>query len=195
MAHIMAKKECDNCKLCKHAKIKDSMENSWECYNYVWEDVICEHPSNSKPQEVITFSEENEEVIPPNWCPLKKNNEDKNKVTKTKIYKTPTEFSALCRNLRYSTDWNEIEIGKIYHLPPVGTEKRSDIFIIDKTQYMIRAKRISDIEKGTGYTETFYKSTDDCWRFFVENKMIDTSELEKKLMSENNQTRTYFASI
>lgn len=62
-------------------------------------------------------------------------------------------------------NWDDIEVGEIYHLPPLIYNKRMDFVVVSKDKNTIKVKRF-----GTDYCQTMFR-TDITSRFIV--KKID----------------------
>lgn len=48
------------------------------------------------------------------------------------------------------TPWDEVEDGKVYHIPPIKSLSRRDILILSKNGDSVTYKRIDDTEKKEG---------------------------------------------
>lgn len=189
---------CDNCRVCKYAKIINSFDDSYNgCYGFDWENISCAHPSyDGKFYIVDEYVESCDNVTPPAWCPCRKNERSSKETSTTvttpkKQYKTMSQLSDVCRNLTPITSWDDLKVGEIYHCPPIGNNKRGEFFIIEKNQHMIRVKKITSIETCTGYKETIFKDSEHIWKFFSKNKLIDLSQLCEKCKKEAEEDAKY----
>ena len=143
-----------NCRKCPHAYTADSFDGGG-----IQQDWFCGHPDNKNARCIEEYVDDNYEIITPNQCPLK---------MKRRI--TQDERKQLINKTWGPTDWDDIQEGKVYHLPPVANQKRQDILVIAKTQYCISYKDADAV--GTSYTvKHIYKSCDPWYKFLVQHQM------------------------
>lgn len=62
--------------------------------------------------------------------------------------------------------WDEIKVGKIYHMPPIGGASRDDILILSKDKYRITYEKLTHKD---GLILTLYK-TDVAVKFLSKAK-------------------------
>lgn len=181
----------DNCKDCIFAYCALSDDNGDVAFvENDFEDWFCAHPSFGTEQPILEYVSKMYEpsITPPDWCPKIKKHE--------KMRRTYYERKQILQDYDRGLSWDDITVGKIYHLPPVANEKRCDLLVISKSNYSITCKEL-DIKNPTRtVVRTFYKSVDLCYKFFTEHKLYDFESLFdlKELMSKpyNN---TYYPSI
>ena len=65
------------------------------------------------------------------------------------------------RDVGKITDWEDIKVGGIYHLPPLVYNDRMDFKVIEKTDNTIRIKKL-----GSSFPQTMFK-TDFTSNFIV----------------------------
>lgn len=94
----------------------------------------------------------------PNWCPLGKNNIKKLSYAE-KIDKL--------KEMKPFMKWENIQEGKVYHIPQIPGEERRDIYIMTKTSYFLTYRLIGD-ENRCSYT--MYPSS-LASKFLIENKL------------------------
>lgn len=175
---------CKNCKQCPHSY---SLQQEYSYSNFVddnTEDWYCTHRNATKsPQTkrlILDFVDKiyEPEITPPHWCPLKTiDNTD----SKAKKRKTIQEQMQALRKADGPSTWDSIEVGKIYHCPPLGREKRHDFLIVSKTPYLLTCREINLNNPTSYYTRTFYKSDFDTVKFFVPHQIIDLeAQIEQK---------------
>lgn len=186
---------CNDCTKCAHGYCTEVENHGYEAYGYDYSDWYCAHPDLDNSSKLIdSWVDAKDEVKPPIWCPFLK----ERKMLEPK-HKTPVERNAALRAAWGPTKWEDIKPGKIYHLPPVGTEKRKDILIISKTDYILKYREVGETRPNYISTSTIYKSSDMYYKFLVEHKILDMEpELtadDKELMEFNTKTRTYYPSM
>lgn len=189
--------ELQNCKLCNHAHCcsAEVYDNDAEWFAHNSQDWYCAHPSllnditDTDIQEgtkaIEFYVEEHEKVETPKWCPRLKllNNlkvEEPSQTKNTvKVRRSTYERNQVLKTVKGLNDWNSLEIGKIYHLPPVSTEKRKDYYLLKKENWSIIAREVNLATNTLGAIRYIY-STSDWSKFLVENKMheCDLSKLE-----------------
>ena len=166
---------CNNCKKCPHAfsSLSEDEYDIYSCYtdNDKWKDWYCNHPKQQL-RMILDFVQDDCEptVTPPTWCPLK--SEIKKEPRKIRTY---YEIQSNLRKAEGPSSWDSIEIGKIYHLPPVGREQRCDVYILNKTPYQLTYKVIDMENPSSSKVKTLFKSVDHYYKFFVEHKLFDIS--------------------
>ena len=119
------------------------------------DNVYCEHFQTTRLIELSMVA--NQDVKQPDWCPIKKEMEIKEKM-KNGIKLTEGEKRTLMMERKPLTEWDEIETNVIYHIPPLLGEPRKDILITYKGQYSCSYKNISSNAKYPSI-ETFYPSS------------------------------------
>lgn len=150
---------CEYCNNCKHAKchviksdIYDERKN-WYCgYNThkVLLDLTCEKDAL---------------IEVPNWCPLSFKTQVTTKESTIKI-----DIREKLKSIKTITKWEDIEVNKIYHLPPLMTgDKRKDILITSKSQYSISYKILNG--NANYQINTFYPSSIEV-KFLVPHKIM-----------------------
>lgn len=169
----MAREKITNCKDCEFCSIIPSLPN--QPLNK-WRDVKCNHELIDTCT-VKGYVDEDEKVPVPSWCPMKYS-DDYYK------HKTITEIREYISKIKPLVKWEDIKVGEIYHIPPIGNQKRTDIFIISHSEYMIRFKELTDIETGTGYERTMYKVSFDDWRVMAPYCSLDLTKLKEKLQKD-----------
>ena len=193
----MAEVKCNNCRICAHVNITDSMANSYEYYNQKWEDVSCNHPKfkDIGGKSIEFYADENDDIEIPKWCPLKSES-----ATTTRVHKTYAERQAAFKKVKPTTEWDDIEEGEFYHIPPILNEKRADWFVIAKDTHSIRIKEITNLANCYGYVRYIWKSSSDAWKFMAKHKMKDMDEIKEKIKKDvesylSTTTRQYAPSI
>ena len=73
------------------------------------------------------------------------------------------------------SNWDELKVGEIYHVPPLLVTKRFDFMLMEKQPKLIRIKKI-----GSSYIETIYR-TDIISNFIVSNKRHERNNTKEKL--------------
>ncbi len=71
------------------------------------------------------------------------------------------DYSDMCRKLRdlpCFIEWDDIEIGKTYHIPPILNYDRRDFVVKHKDENKLSVTMISDSSFKTPYDYTFFKS-------------------------------------
>lgn len=187
---------CTDCRKCEFSEIKNSFEDGWSSPDYSFEDIYCKHPQFAHKYLVETWWSGDTEVPLPMWCPLKKGERMANSLgteKKKHVIRSSYEMSNICRNIMPITKWEDIEVGEIYHVPPIGTDKRYDVFILEKTNHMVRMKRITNLETGTCYTTSEFKSNSFFWKFMSKHKIKDVSELRTKLRIEAEKDKALYS--
>lgn len=143
---------CNDCKFCK--KLQKTSGYYYDTYCMYGKD---ENEVVSNGKLVQSWSFETTKVIKPIHCPLIKRN------------RLPIDYQ-LWKSITPITNWDDIEVGKVYHVPPVNGEKRMDVKVITKSQYMMNVKVLSGSNNGT--TISFYPESLRC-KFFIENKIVE----------------------
>lgn len=59
------------------------------------------------------------------------------------------------------TEWDNIKVGEIYHLPPLVYNERTDFIVLEKRDYTMKIRRLTD-----DYPQTMFKN-DITTRFVV----------------------------
>lgn len=67
------------------------------------------------------------------------------------------------------TKWEDIQVGKEYHLPPLIYNKRMDFVVVEKTDNTIKIRKIGD-----NYCQTMFKS--DATSNFIVKKFCFNNE-------------------
>ena len=73
------------------------------------------------------------------------------------------------------SNWDELKVGEIYHVPPLLVTKRFDFILMEKQSKLIRVKKI-----GSSHLETIYR-TDIISNFIVSNKRHERNNTKEKL--------------
>lgn len=96
--------------------------------------VVCKKMADKliKAQFDINNDEE-EDLKVPSWCPKFGDNVEETKETTRK--KTPLE---MWDDVTAKIKWEDIEVGKTYHIPPYNSQERSDIVVTTKTGTFLR---------------------------------------------------------
>ena len=167
---------CLNCKECKHVFSSPTFNDAdgyESIYGFEWEDYYCSESSvteknNGFAREIESYVDKQiEKIVPPNWCPLKD--------MKTNFYKTYSDRTrALTKAEGMMKNWDDIQIGKIYHFPPLQGEKRCDIIIINKTNTCCTYRKVKGNNTSGSILEYLYKSYENKWKFLVEHRIQDT---------------------
>ena len=190
--------KCLDCRKCGFGKIKSSYEDEYGgygCYGFEFENIYCSHPQFDKEFLVDQWIDSETEVTIPSWCPLRKNERiaaSMQNLPKYRKCRTSSEISAICRGIKPITEWDDIEVGEIYHVPPIGSDKRYDVFVLEKDSNMLRVKRITNLDTCTGYTDTSFKSCSYFWKFMSKHKLRDVSEALEKCREEAKKNQILF---
>lgn len=169
---------CNECKnsLCFKSEFSNKTFCNWYC-----ESNGCRH--------IIDMSVSCDKTIQiPNWCPKKElinsNNADTNKEENKTATKEVTNITintvkplTYVEKFRFANnfkrlEWDDLELNKVYHLPPVFYEKRKDIIITSKTETFMRYKVINKDSKKVMNTEYTVYKTNVWWKFLTEHKNI-----------------------
>ena len=142
---------CNGCKFCKQI-----LKNSGFYY-----DTYCTYGKNyddpvSELKLLQSWSYKDSKVIKPIYCPNNKR-------------KTPPVNYTQWKLIKPTMEWDNIKVGQVYHVPPVNGEKRMDVMVITKSQYMINVRVLKG--PSVGSTISFYPESLRT-RFFIENKIV-----------------------
>lgn len=61
--------------------------------------------------------------------------------------RTVSELKNQIENIRSMTPWEHVEVNAVYHIPPLATLERREIFIISKKEDSATYRRIGDTEQ------------------------------------------------
>lgn len=162
-----------HCNKCPHkvtSKVTTSQTTNWYCGKVV------DTYTATKNKNVAYLIRDGELVPSPNWCPLKEKSDKQyssDYKPKTTTYLDSWEAKRrVWDNLPHTSSWDDIKVNEIYHVPPINGEKRMDIMITSKTQYVISYKIIN--QNGLTYTvhSSFYKTSPQV-NFLVKHKLIE----------------------
>ena len=143
---------CDNCEFCK--RVPKSSGYYFDTY--------CTH-GKSKDDDISEFkliqswTFETSKVYKPVYCP------------KNKKKTLPINYNQW-KMIRPMVKWDDIKVGRVYHVPPVNGEKRMDVMVTTKSQYMINVRVLKG--PSTGTTISFYPESLRP-KFFIENKIVE----------------------
>lgn len=159
----MCQGKCSNCRECEWGiAVNSGAEEGTLEMGYMddgYQDFYCSHKSFASAKPIDYYSLPSEKVDVPSWCPLGYANKRKPK--------TYTDEARIIDNVKGMIEWDDIQVGQVYHLPRLFREKRKDILIVTKTQYMITYR---DINSQYAYSEYLYKSNGK-YRFLVQHKV------------------------
>lgn len=183
--------KCTNCKDCHYAFAALSDDNDDLAFiENDYEDWYCNHPSLHSQKFILDFVSRQYEptITPPDWCPhLKK---------EVKMKKTYHERHQILKNHDGNITWEDIKVGKIYHLPPVGNEERCDLLVISKSDFSMTCKKLDIKNPNLSVIKTFYKTIDYCYKFLSEHKLYDLEkQFNIKEMIAKPCNNTYFPTI
>lgn len=191
---------CDNCKKCIHACKAASYDDYTSYYDEDdLKDWFCKHKTFNVPKLIEEYVSETYEpsLMPPSWCPEKRTSSTDTSTPK-RVRRTYTEQQAALRNAEGPSTWDSIQAGKIYHCPPIGREKRCDLLVISKTNYMMTCKELNYNNPTVGVIRTFYKTdTEQIYKFFVEHRLIKIESMFdiEALKQGYQSSRSYHPSI
>lgn len=144
-----------SCNVCKYSQCtlisKGSIKNynNWHCmYNGVKTLLDMSVPSDK-------------DVQIPSYCPLKAiASVNNSKKTNEPIKLNYTEKRSIFDSIKPLMEWDKIEEKTVYHVPPLPTETRKDIYIISKNDYSCTYRILSSsTSTSSGTIYTMYKST------------------------------------
>lgn len=142
-----------SCNVCKYSQCtlisKGSIKNynNWHCmYNGVKTLLDMSVPSDK-------------DVNIPSYCPLKAISKIETKDNKPNKM-SYTERRDFFDKIKPLMEWDDIEEKTVYHVPPLPTETRKDIYIISKNNYSCTYRVLSsNASTSNGVILTMYKST------------------------------------
>ena len=138
------------------------------------DNVYCDHFQTTRLIELSMQT--NADINQPDWCPIKKELELKEKM-KNGVKLTEGEKRSLMMERKPLTDWDDIETNVVYHIPPLLGEPRKDIVVTYKSQYSCSYKNLSSTTKYSSI-ETFYPSS-LMTRFLFKHKFKKVKMLTK----------------
>lgn len=196
----------NNCKLCQHAHCVSADVDEYinVYFGEDSEDWFCAHPSFLKETDdadvmegtkAIEFYVEKKDIVEtPKWCPrlnMLNNLKTQEPPTKPKrVHKTYTERNNDIQKAKTLNTFDTLQIGQIYHLPPILTENRSDLFLFKRDTNHIVAYNV-DVENNTLGTIRYLYSSMYCVNFLVENKMHNC-DLNKLANEANLKEQAYY---
>lgn len=145
---------CNDCEFLKKLSVSAT--------NTIYNNLYCKNHEQGKTDKLIDVSvSETRMTSTPKWCAINKDFSntlhEENEVDKidlqgdTKLHKRGSKtFYSLDSRLK----WEDIQIGKVYHIPPYNHNKRKDIIITTKTEYSATYKVF-----GSDSSSTLWKNT------------------------------------
>ncbi len=181
----------NNCKKCSHSFRTDTEEAmGYGSYGFEYDDWFCNY--DGKTKTIDTWVDQDMALEPPLWCPLKQSEID----MPQPVHKTYTERKASLRNAWGPTKWEDIQPGKVYHLPPVGNEKRKDVLVVSKTDFCLRVKELNKNNPKLGFITTIYKDTNEYYKFLVEHRIMDFNQyIDDEEITQPTSHRSYYPSM
>lgn len=151
------------CPTCVYCGVSDLQKQG----SVIYTDYKCKCVS---PTRYAKVTEMEESVVRPKWCPLY-NKEDKNTEFQLK-YKDMTYYdqNKFWENIPPITTWDDIEIDKVYHIPPYHNTKRMDIVVKFKCANYLTYKKLNTTDSA--YSYTLYPSS-QMSKFFVPHKLVN----------------------
>lgn len=136
----MGSKYCNGCKYCKALAHPSYNSENWRCSN-----------SGSVvggTMRVIAVNVHSEAMVErPMWCPLESDDKDKVDTTpqaswEEKYSHTKTEKEKW-NAVNGLVEWDDIEVGKSYHMPPMLKNRRTNFRVDDKTDFSCRCVNLN----------------------------------------------------
>lgn len=151
-------KYCNACEHCHRVKIESTIYPD-RC------NFMCKYQGNNQMVEMVT--QKGTLVKKPSWCPL---DTPYKKITQEPKKKSAYEIKEALKAVKPITEWDDIEVNKIYHLPPlVEGDKRKDILITAKSQYYMSYKVLGGANSYS--VNSFYPSSVEV-KFLVPHKIM-----------------------
>ena len=146
----MGNRDCANCSKCTWG-VKTHYASS--CPSMGFTDYKCVHDGSVRfvTQESVEYGK----LDAPLWCPLKHKTMDSTatQTEKKKFSELPYwERSKVWEKIPPRIKWEDIEVDKVYHIPPHMNEKRQDILITQKSNFSITYRKLNDTNSRILYT-------------------------------------------
>jgi len=150
------------CPTCEYCGISDLQKQGSSIYT----DYKCKCVT---PTRYAKVSEMEDNVVRPKWCPLC--NKEKENTTFQLKYKDMTCYDKIrfWENIPPITTWDDIEVNKVYHVPPFNNTKRMDVVVTYKSSNYLTYKKLNT---DTNYAYTLYPSS-QMSKFFVPHKLVN----------------------
>ena len=154
------------CNFCKNSTIISVGSDEKSRYN-----LYCNFDDNTRMVDLSVPKDGY--VEKPCWCPLMKNSSNK-ETTKSKTL-TYAEKVGLMNKIQPRIKWDDIEEGKVYHVPQFPGEERKDVLITRKNEHSLSYR---DINSASNIVYTLYP-TSLMVRFLVEHKIKEFKPITK----------------
>lgn len=115
---------------------------------------------------------DDEDILKPNWCPTSQITQEPKK------QETYQEKLERWKNVKSHLTWDEIEVGKSYHIPNVMYAKAKSVIVTNKTSYSITCKAINPKDGVISYSYIY--PSDVAMKYIVPLKSFCESCSEKK---------------
>ena len=155
----MEDNKCFNCSECKWS-VKTNLNTT--CPTSGFSDFKCIFDGSTRLITNESLKDVNGKInLAPCWCPLmvrSSSSSSSNSITTPKeesekpVKKKFSELPYWEKNREWEkippvTEWEDIKVGTVYHVPPFLTTKRKDIIITSKTDYSISYREVNGNNK------------------------------------------------
>ena len=156
-----------NCRLCKNL-IKNYLDDNRLRYNACCNKQRIQCLSFTRPRVIKANIDAMEPLIAPSWCPDKYDNNQGNMTQENtplalpslpKTYKNMTLYEKRNELLKFPKhiDWKDIEIGCVYVIPKILSQKRKVVRVVHKDDYLLRCCEIDEYGNDSKTLTVIYK--------------------------------------
>lgn len=157
-----SKGEIKYCNNCQYSQCSVISRGSTKSYNN-WH---CSYGGTKRLLDMSVPSDRDIEI--PSFCPLNRGNKVNN-YQQSFTNLTYTQKRELLENITPLTNWDDIEEKQVYHVPPLPSETRKDIYIVSKNDFSCTYKVLSSCNYQNTIL-TMYK-TSMMYKFMKKHKV------------------------